>query len=211
MQGEHVHLLQVLDDLTQRPLRAPDGVRFEADRRVFHVGHTPLVFGLGVGEEVRLHTAGSAGAASGWHGVHVNADEHVAIGRAVARPVLQVDELTTPLKITAMELLKNGREFLVRVRTSGGDEGLAVPNSMRALAIMYCEEQYRAWGSLLQSVRTGQPAFERMFGIDVFEYFRQNPQAGAIFNEAMTNWTTPVGAAVPEAGVIVAVNATELP
>ena len=30
-------LLQVLDDLTQRPLRAPDGVRFEADRRVFHV------------------------------------------------------------------------------------------------------------------------------------------------------------------------------
>jgi len=72
----------------------------------------------------------------------------------------------------------------------------AVPNSMRALAIMYGEEQYRAWGSLLQSVRTGQPAFDRQFGMDVFEYFRQNPEAGAIFNEAMTNWTTQASAAV---------------
>ena len=35
----------------------------------------------------------------------------------------------------------------------------AWPNSMRALAIMYGEEQYRAWGSLLQSVQTGRPAF----------------------------------------------------
>ena len=33
------------------------------------------------------------------------------------------------------------------------------PDSMRALAIMYCEEQYRSWGDLLYSVRTGQPAF----------------------------------------------------
>jgi hypothetical protein len=72
----------------------------------------------------------------------------------------------------------------------------SVPNSMRSLAIMYCEEQYHAWGSLLQSVRTGQPAFEHQFGVDVFEYFRQNPEAGAIFNEAMTNWTTQASAAV---------------
>jgi len=72
----------------------------------------------------------------------------------------------------------------------------AVPHSMRALAIMYCEEQYRAWGDPLQTVRTGQPAFERQFGMDVFEYFSQNPQAGAVFNEAMTNWTMQASAAV---------------
>ena len=71
-----------------------------------------------------------------------------------------------------------------------------VPNSMRALSIMYCEEQYRAWGDLLQSVRTGEPAFNRQFGVDVFEYFRRNPEAGAVFNEAMTNWTTQTSAAV---------------
>jgi hypothetical protein len=31
------------------------------------------------------------------------------------------------------------------------------PGSMRALAIMYAEEQYRAWGNALHSVRTGGP------------------------------------------------------
>lgn len=70
------------------------------------------------------------------------------------------------------------------------------PDSMRALAIMYGEEQYRAWGDLLYSIQTGQPAFEREFGMEVFEYFRQNKASGAVFNEAMTNWTTQVSAAV---------------
>lgn len=67
---------------------------------------------------------------------------------------------------------------------------------MRAPAIMYGEEQYRTWGDLLHSVQTGRPAFEHEFGMDVFEYFRQNKAAGAVFNEAMTNWTTQVSASV---------------
>ena len=52
------------------------------------------------------------------------------LDRAAVAPVLQVEDLTSPVKITAMELLRNGRNFLVRTRTSGGDEGLAVPNDM---------------------------------------------------------------------------------
>lgn len=63
------------------------------------------------------------------------------------------------------------------------------PHSVRALAIMYGEEQYRAWADLLYSVRTGQPAFEHQFGMDVFAYFAKNPQASAVFNEAMTGLT----------------------
>jgi len=35
------------------------------------------------------------------------------------------------------------------------------PDSMRALAIMYAEEQYRAWGDVLHSVQTGETAFEK--------------------------------------------------
>lgn len=46
------------------------------------------------------------------------------------RPVLQVEGLSSPLTITSMELLRNGRNFLVRVRTREGAEGLAVPNAM---------------------------------------------------------------------------------
>jgi L-alanine-DL-glutamate epimerase-like enolase superfamily enzyme len=55
--------------------------------------------------------------------------------RAAEVPVLQVDELSTPLKIASMELLRNGRNFLVRVRTTGGDEGLGVPNAMRLIEV----------------------------------------------------------------------------
>ncbi len=70
------------------------------------------------------------------------------------------------------------------------------PGSMRALAIMYAEEQYRAWGDLLHSVRTGQPAFEQQFGTSYFAYLAQHPQAGQVFNEAMTGWTTQLVGAV---------------
>ena len=34
-----------------------------------------------------------------------------------------------------MELLRNGRNFLVRVRSSGGDEGIGVPNAMHMLHV----------------------------------------------------------------------------
>jgi L-alanine-DL-glutamate epimerase-like enolase superfamily enzyme len=50
--------------------------------------------------------------------------------RVAAAPVLQVSELSGPVVIRSLELLRNGREFLVRVRTEDGAEGLAVPNSM---------------------------------------------------------------------------------
>ena len=70
------------------------------------------------------------------------------------------------------------------------------PNSMRALAIMYAEEQYRAWGDVLHSVRTGQPAFDHAFGMSYFEYFAKHPEASRVFNEAMVGWTNQVVDAV---------------
>jgi hypothetical protein len=70
------------------------------------------------------------------------------------------------------------------------------PDSMRALAIMYAEEQYRAWGDVLHSVQTGETAFEQ-FGTSYFAYLAQHPEADRVFNEAMTGYTTQfVGAAV---------------
>jgi hypothetical protein len=71
-----------------------------------------------------------------------------------------------------------------------------VPGSMRALARMYGSEQYRAWGSLLESVRTGEPAFDGLFGSGYFEYLAHDPDANAVFNEAMTGWTSQLADAV---------------
>ncbi len=71
-----------------------------------------------------------------------------------------------------------------------------IPDSMRALAIMYAEEQSRAWDDVLHSVQTGQPAFEHAFGTRYFDYFATHPEASRVFNEAMVGWTTQVVDAV---------------
>jgi hypothetical protein len=58
--------------------------------------------------------------------------------------------------------------------------------SMRAMAIMRGEFQYRAWGELLYSVQTGQSAFEKIYGKPIFEFLSDNPETGRLFDQAMT-------------------------
>jgi hypothetical protein len=71
------------------------------------------------------------------------------------------------------------------------------PESMRAAAIMYNEEQYRAWGELLHSIQTGAPAFVHHFGADYFSFLRGHPESNHTFNEAMTGLDSQyVGAVV---------------
>jgi hypothetical protein len=71
-----------------------------------------------------------------------------------------------------------------------------IPGSMRALAITYNEEMYHAWGHMLHSIQTGEPAFAHRFGMGPFPYFMQNPEADRIFNEAMIGYTHQVANAV---------------
>jgi hypothetical protein len=60
------------------------------------------------------------------------------------------------------------------------------PESLRSLAIMRGEWQYAAWGQLLHSIRTGQTAFDTLHGMPLFEWLAQKPEAGRIFDAAMT-------------------------
>jgi hypothetical protein len=63
-----------------------------------------------------------------------------------------------------------------------------VPGSLRAFAIMLGEaEHWRAWEGVLHSVRTGQSAFEHVFGAPHFAYFEEHPAAARIFDAAMTS------------------------
>jgi ubiquinone/menaquinone biosynthesis C-methylase UbiE len=60
-----------------------------------------------------------------------------------------------------------------------------VPGSQRAIALMLGEEHYRAWGELLYSVKTGKPAFDKVFGQPLFEFLSERPEQAAIFDQAM--------------------------
>lgn len=62
-----------------------------------------------------------------------------------------------------------------------------IPESMRDSILLAGEEYYRAWGNLLYSLETGNSAFEREFGMPLFDYYSQHEESGAIFNRAMQN------------------------
>ena len=58
------------------------------------------------------------------------------------------------------------------------------PDSIRALAEVTGEEwMWRPWGALLDTVRTGETAFDRLYGKNTFEWFKEHPAAARIFDE----------------------------
>src|SRR5918998_3287961 len=74
------------------------------------------------------------------------------------------------------------------------------PDSIRdAVLFLVGEWAWRSWGDLVYSVRTGEPAFDRIFCMSNFEYWEHNPEAGAIhdaFFRAMSRTTNaPIVAA----------------
>jgi O-methyltransferase domain len=49
---------------------------------------------------------------------------------------------------------------------------------------------------MLHSVRTGQPAFDHVFGVPLFQYFPAHPEAARIFDDAMTSRSGQENAAI---------------
>ena len=72
-----------------------------------------------------------------------------------------------------------------------------VPASLRAWARQTCGDvQWRTWGQLGHSVRTGGTAFKHVHGMENWQYRAQHPEANAMFNAAMTSFSSQVTGAV---------------
>jgi hypothetical protein len=62
------------------------------------------------------------------------------------------------------------------------------PGSLRAFAIMLgSREHWRAWEGAMHSAKTGQPAFDHVFGMPLFQYFATHPESASVFDHAMTS------------------------
>ncbi|MFJ8107274.1 methyltransferase [Streptomyces sp. NPDC096132] len=62
-----------------------------------------------------------------------------------------------------------------------------VPGSQRDMVLYNGDEMlWRSYGELMHTVRTGRPAFERVYGHGFFEHLEADPRAGALFDRAMT-------------------------
>jgi hypothetical protein len=71
-----------------------------------------------------------------------------------------------------------------------------VPGSLRRIVITLGEIHYQACGDLLYTVKTGFPAFTQRFKASLFDYLQQNAEAGAAFNEGMSDLARLLASAV---------------
>jgi SAM-dependent methyltransferase len=61
------------------------------------------------------------------------------------------------------------------------------PDSVQARVILNVEVHHALWADLLATVRTGQSASDRVFGVPFYQHLSQNRAAGALFDRAMTS------------------------
>ncbi len=75
-----------------------------------------------------------------------------------------------------------------------------VPGGMRDMALWITSPfHFRVYAELMHSVRTGEPAAERVTGMPVFEYFQHDRELSETFNDAMTGFSKQVIPAALEA------------
>src|SRR5262245_61399312 len=58
---------------------------------------------------------------------------------------------------------------------------------------------FEAWNDLAYAVRTGEPSLDKIYGHDLWELLRRNPQANAAMNEAMRSMSEAMTPAVKAA------------
>jgi hypothetical protein len=69
-----------------------------------------------------------------------------------------------------------------------------VPGSLRPLVLLLLDESHwRPWGHLLHTARTGETAFRRTHGADLYDYLAGHPEVATVFNAAMSG-NSPVHA-----------------
>jgi hypothetical protein len=120
-----------------------------------------------------------------------------------------LDELATATKTHAPSLRRllralasegwffedEGDRFTATPLTAGLQTG--VTGSLRALAIAELgQEHYPAWAELAYSVKTGEIAFNHVFGMANWEFWSKNPEHASIFNDAMADVTALVEPAI---------------
>ncbi|MGW1613315.1 methyltransferase [Streptomyces sp. NPDC002285] len=86
--------------------------------------------------------------------------------------------------LTMLGAVTEGRDGF-RLTELGALLRAGVPGSMRALALMYGGPFYESFAGLGHTVRTGQVAFEHLFGENHFDHFARDPQLAELFDQSM--------------------------
>jgi len=90
--------------------------------------------------------------------------------------------------LTNVGLFREGANRTFQLTELGQFLRSDVPGNLRGYAQFVGEDHmWRAWGHLLHSVRTGEPAFDHAFREPVFDFIAKSPELAAVINDAMTS------------------------
>jgi hypothetical protein len=121
---------------------------------------------LGIADELRdrAATSGELAAATGAHADSL----HRLLRYLATLGVLEGDDLAGFRLTPAGELLRTD-----------------VPESQRERALAYGTWNYQAFGGLAHTVRTGEPAFDHVFGMSPYDYLARHPDLARSFDRQM--------------------------
>jgi hypothetical protein len=69
-------------------------------------------------------------------------------------------------------------------------------NSLRAFIDLLTDQHWPIWEHLIDGVRTGQPMFEKVFGMPLFDYYAKHPEKSELFDQAMAEFSRPTANAI---------------
>jgi O-methyltransferase domain/Dimerisation domain len=76
------------------------------------------------------------------------------------------------------------------------------PGRVRDVVVNFGEEMYRAFGELLHTVKTGETAFDVLYGKPLFDYYADNAEAEASGSARMLARTLPVARELADSDVL---------
>ncbi|MHB8577389.1 MAG: methyltransferase [Dehalococcoidia bacterium] len=83
--------------------------------------------------------------------------------------------------LAALGIIAEDSDGRISLTAYGTPLRRGVPGSVRDRVLFLAGDWYwRSWGELLYSVRTGEPAFDHVFGTSNFAYWEREPEVGAI-------------------------------
>jgi hypothetical protein len=139
--------------------------------------------------------------AGGWVAAAVYAAAKLGIADHLANGARSADELA-PLTNTHAPALRRFMRTLAGfgILTEGEGERFALTplgealkdgahGSARSTLLAFGSPSFwRTWEEIFYSLETGKPAFDKVWGMPIFDYFARNPEAASHFSEAMVGF-----------------------
>ncbi|MFG2298277.1 methyltransferase [Streptomyces sp. NPDC048603] len=116
-------------------------------------------------------------------------NRHTGVGTAALAQAVGAhpQSLATLLRYLAMLGVVSEGPDGFRLTGVGALLDASAPASMHPLALMYGGPFYQSFAHLDHTVRTGQPAFEHLYGENHFDHFVRHPDLAALFDRSMAS------------------------